>query len=650
MFLQLVHNMNDFFLQLLRYSKKIIFSGVRDTHDSEARRKIYLINIFVVIGIISLIVLGITAFIQHAPFLGYADLFIAFILLSLLLYLRYSGNHIFCSYMVASLMNIFYCYLFFTGGVSSTAFMWLYTYPVLALFLLGLFEGSLATLLLFLFSLCFLIFDLSSQVINVYSVDFAIRYIPSFMIVFALTFFFERSRAGAHVALVQKQEALTHLVDKLQRKEKQLELAQDKLEHRVIERTAKLIEINKKLKEEIEERKKAEQERSRLETELSRAQKMEVLGRLAGGVAHDLNNVLSGIVSYPDLLLIDLPAESPLRNPLKSIKKSGERAAAIVQDLLALARRGVMVKKLISLNDVLEEYFQSPEYKRLCSIYPGIIMEQQLEKDLQMVEGSPVHLQKAIMNLVVNAFEAVESVGRIVVTTENRKLNKLITGYENIEKGNYVVLKIQDSGMGMSREVLDKIFEPFYTKKQMGRSGSGLGMTVVWGTIKDHAACLDIESSPGKGTIISVFFPVASQDTLTYHEDYIKNKQLNHGTGQSVLIVDDEVEQRKIGVSILEKLGYRTSAVSSGEEAVEYIKKQPVDLVLLDMIMPAGMDGLDCYRKILEVTPGQKAVIVSGYSENDRVRDALKLGIGAYLKKPYTIEQVSRVIHQELTR
>ncbi|MBW1749878.1 MAG: response regulator [Deltaproteobacteria bacterium] len=642
--------MNNLFMLLLRYSKKIVFSGVRDTHDSEARRKIYLINIFVSIGITSLIVLGITAFIQHAPFLGYADLFIAFTLLFLLLYLRYSGNHVFCSYMVAFLMNVFFCYLFFTGGVSSTAFMWLYTYPVLALFLLGLFEGSLATLLLFLFSLGFLFFDLSSQVINVYSVDFAIRYIPSFIIVFALTFFFERSRAGAHVALVQKQEDLTHLVDKLQKKEKQLELAQDKLEHRVVERTAELIEINKKLKEEIEERKKAEQERSRLETELSRAQKMEVLGRLAGGVAHDLNNVLSGIVSYPDLLLIDLPTDSPLREPLKSIKKSGERAAAIVQDLLALARRGVMVKKVITLNDVLEEYFQSPEYTRLCSIHPGIILEQHLDIHLQALEGSPVHLQKAIMNLLVNAFEAVESIGRVFVTTENRKVDNLFRGYEIIEKGNYVVLKIQDSGMGMSQEVLDKIFEPFYTKKQMGRSGTGLGMTVVWGTIKDHGGYLDIESKPGKGTTISLFFPVASQDIPTYQEESAENKQLDQGAGQSVLIVDDEVEQREIGVSILEKLGYRAWALSSGEEAVEFIKKQPVDLVLLDMIMPSGMDGLDSYRKILMITPGQKAVIVSGYSANDRVRDALELGIGAYLKKPYTIEQVSQAIHQELTR
>lgn len=633
---------------LLRFSKKIVFSGVRDTHDSEARRKIYLINIFVFIGVISLISLGITAFIQQAPFLGYADLFIASSLLSLLIYLRYSGNHVFCSYMVASLMNVFFCYLFFTGGVNSTAFMWLYTYPVLALFLLGLYEGSLATLLLFLFSLGFLFFDLSSHVINVYNTDFAIRYIPSFIIVFALTFFFERSRAGAHKSLIQKQEALTHLVEKLQRKEKQLELAQDKLEHRVVERTTELLEINEKLKEEIEERKKTEQERSRLETELSRAQKMEVLGRLAGGVAHDLNNVLSGIVSYPDLLLIDLPAESPLRGPLKSIKKSGERAAAIVQDLLALARRGVMVKKVITLNDVLEEYFQSPEFTSLCSIHPDVTLEQHLDQHLQMVEGSPVHLQKAIMNLVVNAFEAVKSIGRVVVTTENRRLNTLFTGYEIIEKGNYVVLKIQDSGMGMSREVLDKIFEPFYTKKQMGRSGTGLGMTVVWGTIKDHEGYLDIESCPDKGTTISLFFPIASQDTSTYQQESAENKPLDHGSGQSVLVVDDKAEQREIGVSILVKLGYRAWAVSSGEEAVDFIKKQPVNLVLLDMIMPSGMDGLDSYRKIIEVTPGQKAVIASGYSENDRVRDAFKLGIGAYLKKPYTIEQVSRVVSMVL--
>ena len=637
-------------MSLLRSSNKFIFSGVRDTHNSEARRKICLFNLFSLVSIICLVSLGIAAFIEDATILGCTDLFVALVLLSLVIYLHYSGNQVFCSHVAAFLANIFFCYLFFTGGVNSTAFMWLYTYPTLAFFLLSPLEGCFATLFLFLFSLVFLIIDLSSQTINVYDTDFAIRFIPSFLVVFYFSFLLERSRASAHEALMQKQEILTLLVAKLKRKEKQLELAHDKLEQRVAERTAELLDINLQLKEEIKVREKAEQEQRHLENELSRAQKMEVLGRLAGGVAHDLNNVLSGIVSYPDLLLMDLPADSPMYGPLKIIKKSGERAAAIVQDLLTLARRGVMVKKAISLNDVLEEYLQSPEFAKLRSANPSITLEQQLDKHLQLLEGSPVHLQKAVMNLIGNAFEAVEGIGQVFVTTENRKLDAPVNGYEVIEKGNYAVLKIQDTGSGISQEVLGKIFEPFYTTKQMGRSGTGLGMTVVWGTIKDHGGCLDIESSPGKGTTISVFFPAASADIPAYQEESAEKIRLHRGTGQSVLIVDDMVVQQEIGISILEKLGYRAWAVSSGEAAVEFIKKQPIDLVLLDMIMPPGMDGLETYQKIIMVTPGQKAIIVSGYSENDRVREALEIGIGAHLKKPYTIEQMSQLIYNELAK
>jgi len=377
---------------------------------------------------------------------------------------------------------------------------------------------------------------------------------------------------------------------------------------------------------------------------------MEVLGRLAGGVAHDLNNVLSGIVSYPDFLLLDLPDDSHLRGPLETIKNSGERAAAIVQDLLTLARRGVTVKKPLSLNMILHEYFASPEYTQLCALHPDISVVLDLDESIPLLNGSPLHLQKAIMNLVGNAFEAVEGAGTVTISTQTKDISASFKGYEIIEKGKYVVLKIQDSGAGISPEVLSKIFEPFYTKKKMGRSGTGLGMTVVWGAIKDNEGFIDIDSVPGKGTSIYTYLPVAHENSIALQEQIPKNKQPDHGKGQTILIVDDEKEQRDIGTSIMEKLGYRVTTVSSGEEAVEHIKKYTFDLILLDMIMASGMDGLDTYQKILTISPLQKVIIISGYSENSRVREALRLGNGAYLKKPYTIEEVSRVVADELPR
>jgi len=633
-----------------QYWKKIVLSGIRDSHDSETRRKIFLFNVFCHVSIISLIALGIVAFLQGAPFLGCADITMALIVFALVVYLHNSGNQVFCSRAAAILANLFFCYLFATGGVNSTAFMWLYTYPLLVFFMLSLIEGCLATLFLFLFASAFLIVDLTSQSISVYDTDFALRFIPSFLVVFFFSFLLERSRTHAHEALIQKQDALTLLVDKLKKKEKQLEMAQNKLEHRVAERTSELLDINEQLKTEIEVRKKAERERNRLENELSRAQKMEVLGRLAGGVAHDLNNVLSGLVSYPDFLMIDLPADSPLRDSLEIIKKSGEKAAAIVQDLLALARRGVMVKETISINNVLGEYFQSPEYLKLCRLNPAVTVKKHLNNHLQMVEGSSIHLQNAIMNLIINAFETIEKVGQVTVSTENIILGNSAKGYEVIPKGSYAVLKIEDDGAGMSPDIIEKIFEPFFSRKKMGCSGTGLGMTVVWGTIKDHGGFLDIKSKPGQGTTLSLFFPVSSKPVFNGQRETSDIKQLAQGYGERILIVDDVKEQREIGASILEKLGYRAEAVSSGEEAINFIKNQSVDLILLDMIMPPGLDGLETYRKILEVNPGQKAVIVSGFSENERVREALELGIGAYLQKPYSMEQVSRVLKAELTK
>ena len=634
---------------LYRFVNKIIFSGVRDTHDSETKRKIVLFNIFSHITIFFLFILGIAAFVQKAFFLGFADAVMALVLLSLVVYLRSSGNQVFCARVAATLANLFFCYLFFTGGVNSTAFMWLYTYPTLSFFLLGPFGGSFATLVLFIFCLGFLSIDLTSSSINVYNVDFAIRFIPSFVVVYFFSFLLEQSRENAQNALVGKQEVLIHLVEKLKKKEKQLEVSQEELEQRVKERTAKLLDINQKLQKEIETRKIAEQERKRLEQELSSAQKMEMLGRLAGGVAHDLNNVLSGIVSYPDLLLTDLVTDDPMHGPLKTIKKSGEKAAAIVQDLLALARRGVIVKKNISLNSILNEYFQSPEYTNLCRANPEIIVEQNLAQDLKLLCGSPIHLQKAIMNLVINAFETINTAGKIILSTENITLSSPLIGYEEIHTGDYVLLTVRDTGIGMTPEVLKKIFEPFYTRKKMGNSGTGLGMTVVWATVKDHNGYLNIESQPDEGTTISLYFPVSAANTSESATPLNNAQKLIHGTGQTILLVDDIEEQRNLGLSILEKLGYKAWCVSSGEETIKFIQQQPVDLLLLDMIMPPGIDGLETYRKILKINPDQKTIIISGFSENDRVRKALELGVKAYLQKPYNIEQMSIMLAHVLS-
>ena len=200
------------------------------------------------------------------------------------------------------------------------------------------------------------------------------------------------------------------------------------------------------------ERRQAEEEKQHLALKLQNAQKMEAIGTLAGGVAHDLNNILSGLVSYPELLLMDLAEDSPLRAPLKTIQKSGEKAATIVQDLLTLARRGVAVKEVMNLNQILQEYLQTPEYEKLMGYHPGVVLSTDLASDLLNISGSPVHISKTLMNLISNAAEAMPQGGTIHLATSNAYIDRPISGYDDVKEGEYVILKIADTGIGITAE------------------------------------------------------------------------------------------------------------------------------------------------------------------------------------------------------
>ena len=385
-----------------------------------------------------------------------------------------------------------------------------------------------------------------------------------------------------------------------------------------------------------------------VEAQLHRAQKMEAIGTLAGGVAHDLNNILGGLVSYPELLLLQLPENSPLKKPILTIQKSGEKAAAVVQDLLTLARRGVVVTDVVNLNDVIAEYLKSPEHENLQSYHPGVHIETHLETDVLNILGSSTHLSKTVMNLTSNAAEAMPEGGKLSISTENRYIDRPIKGYDDVKEGDYVVLTISDTGTGIASDDLEKIFEPFYTKKKMGRSGTGLGMAVVWGTVKDHNGYIDVQSTEGKGTTIKLYFAV-TRKKLSEDKSHLTIESYS-GNGESILVIDDVEEQRKTASDMLKELCYSVVSVSSGEEAVEYLRTNKVDLLVLDMIMDPGMDGLDTYRKILEIHHGQKAIIASGFSETDRVKEAQSLGAITYVRKPFLLEKIGLAVKEELEK
>ncbi|BBO82991.1 hypothetical protein DSCO28_35570 [Desulfosarcina ovata subsp. sediminis] len=403
---------------------------------------------------------------------------------------------------------------------------------------------------------------------------------------------------------------------------------------------------NKQLQAEIEERKRSELERAKLEVQLQRVQKMEAIGMLAGGVAHDLNNILTGIVSYPDLLLMQLPEDSSLKDPLQTIKQSGQKATAIVQDLLTLARRGVVVNEIINLNTIVNDYLQSPENKKILSFHENVRIVTDLEENPYNISGSSVHLSKTIMNLVSNAAEAMPEGGTITIATKTVYIDRPIGTYEEVKAGEYVRISVADTGSGMSAEDSEKIFEPFFTKKKMGRSGTGLGMSVVWGAVKDHQGYIDVQTELGKGTTFYLYFPVTREKMKSAQPDSPIEDYKGHG--ETILVVDDVKEQRDIAQMIFSKLGYAVVTVESGEKAVAYVKENAVDLILLDMIMGSGIDGLETYTRILELCPGQRAIITSGFSETDRIRKAKRLGARQYIKKPYTLEKIALAVKTEL--
>lgn len=459
---------------------------------------------------------------------------------------------------------------------------------------------------------------------------------------YAVTFLF----TGAIGKISDLYASLLDELEKRRTVEKKLAGYQQKLETLVEERTAELLRVNEQLKQEMMAREQANLEKLKLEVSLKRAEKMEALGILAGGVAHDLNNILGGIMTYPELLLLDIPDNSPLREPILTIKKSGERAAAVVQDLLALARRGIFNTGVLDLNQMIREVLHSPEYTSLKEGYPGVTLTTELKADLLNTKGSSVHLSKAVMNLISNAMEAVKGGGEITISTDNVYVDRTEGRYEILTEGDYVSVRISDTGEGIPTEDLGYIFEPFYTKKVMGKSGTGLGLAIVWGTVKDHNGFVDVQSAVGKGTVFHLYFPATREAESTAGAP-LDLKDLR-GKGESILVIDDVAVQRTLAVSILTKLGYTVTSVSGGEEAVAYLRENSADLLVLDMIMKDGLNGLETYRKILDIHPGQNCIIVSGYAETELVRQTQALGAGAYVRKPFTFEKLGTAVKNAL--
>lgn len=435
--------------------------------------------------------------------------------------------------------------------------------------------------------------------------------------------------------------AMSDITDR-KRLEKEISRHNEHLEELVQARTRELMQTLRDLQKEIDERMRLKVEREAMKDKLQKAEKMEALGMLAGGVAHDLNNTLGPLVGYPDLILEMMPDNPGVRKMVERIKLAAVDAASVVNDLLTLARRGRYEMYPMRLSDVLREYLDSPGFMRLQAEHPKVKVVTELNDLDHFIMGSAPHLAKVLMNLVVNAFDAMKAAGTLRVQIAKVGLTKLESGYEKVNPGDYVMVRVSDTGCGIAKEDLGKIFEPYYSKKKMGRSGTGLGLSVVYGVIQDHAGYYDVLSEVGRGTDFVLYFPITEKKFT-----YSPSQEVKPGS-ESLLVVDDNEEQRELASEILGSIGYRVSSVASGREAVRYLQENTADLVLIDMIMEPDFDGLDTYKEILKTRPQQKAIVVSGFSSSERVEELLRLGGSGYVRKPYSMEQIAAAVHSAL--
>ncbi len=372
----------------------------------------------------------------------------------------------------------------------------------------------------------------------------------------------------------------------------------------------------------------------------SRAERLKMAGTIAGQVAHDFNNLLAPIMVYPDFIREELPHDHKARAYLDDIENAAKKIANINQDLLTMGRRGHYNQKVTDLNRIV--LYAAKEMESRTNT---VTCEMDLCEDLMNIKGGEAQIHRMLTNLLMNAEDAMRGIGQVSIKTENYYADDTSVAYGRVPKGEYVKLTISDTGCGIPDDIIQKILDPFFSTKTTDKKrGSGLGLSVVDAVIKDHNGYMDMSSKVGHGTSFYLYFPITREDA-----DEGKSEQVPSGA-ETVLVIDDDDIQRDVSTRLLEKLGYKASSVESGEKAIDFLKENPQELVIIDMIMPGGIDGTETYQRIIEISPNQKAIILSGFAESDRVFEAQKLGAGAFVKKPVTRITIAAAVRTELDR
>nr|HID59954.1 response regulator [Desulfobacterales bacterium] len=380
--------------------------------------------------------------------------------------------------------------------------------------------------------------------------------------------------------------------------------------------------------------------RKRMEAQLAQARKMEAIGTLAGGIAHDFNNLLMGIQGNVSLMLLNIGDTHPYYERLKNIEKLVQSGSKLTGQLLAYARKGRYEVRPINLNDLIEKTSETfARTRREVSI------RKDLARDLFVIEADQAQIEQVLLNLYVNAWQAMPGGGEIFIKTINTTHENMKSKVYDPKPGNYVLLRVTDTGEGMDEATWKRIFDPFFTTKGMGK-GTGLGLASVYGIIKGHSGYIDVESEKGKGTTFLIYLPASKKEASSTPETRCS---LVNGT-RTILLVDDEESILKVGQELLEVLGYRVLTASGGEEAVRIYRQNQdiIDIVILDIVMP-DMRGGEAYDRLKGIKPQVKVLLSSGYSINGEATEILKRGCNGFIQKPFKIEELSQSIKKILT-
>ena len=388
-------------------------------------------------------------------------------------------------------------------------------------------------------------------------------------------------------------------------------------------------------------------ERAMLEEQMRQAQKLEAVGRIAGGVAHDFNNLLTVIRSYCDLVLLDMPADWQSREELEEIRSAADRAAALARQLLSFSRKQVVLPRPMILNEIVTSM-----ESMLARVLPAEVAHiVRLDQNLGTIKADTGQIEQVILNLAINAADAMRTGGTLKISTENTTLDFEHSGqHGGVVPGDYVLLTVSDTGSGMDKSTLSHIFEPFFTTKPVGE-GTGLGLSTVYGIVQQYGGHLLVESEPGAGTTFRIYFPRVNEPVVTVVTAATKPATTAPTSPETVLIVEDEPAVRSTLSRILTRLGYAVLEAGHGGEAMRISTEHagPIDLVISDVMMPE-MSGKEFIDRFSVARPRTRVLFMSGYTDDEVARMGLISGKQAFIEKPFTVEQITAKVRDVLTR